>query len=61
MGEIRIRGNWVHGELNLSVNTIKQILTTDLVSNLEEMAAGRSNLSSTDYIKDLIGRLEKLN
>lgn len=60
MAEQKIRGTWLGGEIHLSASTIKHILTTDLVSNFEEEKAGRPLLSSSDYIKDLIGRIERL-
>ena len=58
---MKIRGQWVNGEVHLSLTTIKQILTTDLVSYLESKAAGYKIPTSAEYIKNFLERLDKVN
>lgn len=58
--KIKIKATYVNGEVHISLTTLKHILSTDLISNLETENRNEPTLTSTEYIKDLIERLDKM-
>lgn len=60
MNSMNIRGQWVEGEIHLSLTTIKQILTADLVDYLEARAEGKTIPNSIEYIKNFIERINNV-
>ena len=58
--KLKIRATNVNGEIHISLNTLKYILTSDLVGNLEAVNENIPILTSTEYIKDFIDRIEKI-
>lgn len=60
MSSMKIRGQWVNDEVHLSLSTIKQIMTNDLIDYVEAKAEGKTIPTSIDYIKNFIERIEKV-
>ena len=57
---MNIIGKYIEGDMWLSRQTIKGIMTSDLVSTLEVNAAGKASLTVEEYIKDFIQRLDNV-
>ena len=55
-----IIGKFIENDVWLSRQTIKGILTTDLVSQMEEKNAGQQMRQVDEYIKDFIQRLDSM-
>ena len=59
--KLTIRAKYLDGEIHISLNTLKQILTTDLVAFLEELNAEKRLINPIEYIKDLISRFDNVS
>lgn len=55
-----IIGKYIKNDVWFSRQTIKGIMTTDLVSQLEDKNAGRPILTVDEYIKDFIQRMDNV-